>query len=461
MCVWWPNMVTVFVGCGAGFAGDRYDAAIPVVNSLSSQLGPRYLIYEVLAERTLAIAQRERLLDTKSGYSSYLDLYLEAILAKAKSHNIRIITNMGAANPAEAAVRIVEIANKLHIGKTRVGVVSGDNLLENINMETICAEPTIEGIDLHNEEIIAANVYLGATPIVEALRKGADIVVVGRTTDSALTLGPLIFEFGWDLNNWNLLAQGTLAGHLLECGAQVSGAYFADPGFKNVPNLAEVGFPIAEVSENGNIIISKAARTGGLVSRATVLEQALYEVHDPKCYLTPDVTLDISQIQVNEIGEDRVSVKNARGSPPPKSLKASISINGGWLGEAEITYAGVNALARAKLATEILKRRLHILGIKEVVRLDIIGLGSVFDNNVGAKQKDKNVCKDGEFRVRAAVRSDNRETAQRVSDEVLSLYCSGPAAGGGVRQSLNPQVKTTSILVNRDWVTPRVQMLES
>ena len=215
------------------------------------------------------------------------------------------------------------------------------------------------------------------------------------------------------------------------------------------------------MSENGNIIISKAARTGGLVSRATVLEQALYEVHDPKCYLTPDVTLDISQIQVNEIGEDRVSVKNARGSPPPKSLKASISINGGWLGEAEITYAGVNALARAKLATEILKRRLHILGIKEVVRLDIIGLGSVFDNNVGAKQKDKNVCKDGEFRVRAAVRSDNRKTAQRVSDEVLSLYCSGPAAGGGVRQSLNPQVKTASILVNRDWVTPQVQILES
>jgi len=453
-------MTKVFVGCGAGFAGDRFDAAGPVVDTLSRCDGERFLIFEVLAERTLAIAQRLRGETPDGGYSPYLDHYLEPILARAKANHVRVVTNMGAANPLGAAKRVHAIAAKQGVEGLRVAVVSGDDLLAVHSVEIIRDQPTIEGLSLADREIVAANAYLGARPIADALALDADVVLVGRTTDAALTLGPLLHVFGWAGNDWDRLAQGTLAGHLLECGAQVTGAYFADPGFKDVPDLAEVGFPIAEIDASGDIVITKADDTGGLVSRATVIEQVLYEIHDPAAYLTPDVTLDLGQVQVEEVAPNRVRLTGALGKPPPSTLKATVSVDGGWLGEGEITYAGPNALARAELAASVVRRRCQILGIQEALRVDIHGAGGVYDNDMGSRRAAQDMPKDGEYRVRAAVRSRDREVAQRVSDEVLSLYCSGPAAGAGVRQSVGEQVSTASILIGREMVELHVRAQE-
>ncbi len=453
-------MTRVFVGCGAGFAGDRFDAAGPVVDTLARCDGERFLIFEVLAERTLAIAQRLRGHDPDGGYSPYLDHYLEPILAKAKANEVRIVTNMGAANPMGAAKRVHAIAAEQGIEGLRVAVVAGDDLLAVHPAETIREQLTVEGLSLQDRDIVAANAYLGTRPIADALALDADVVLVGRTTDAALTLGPLMHVHGWAWDDWDRLAQGTLAGHLLECGAQVTGAYFADPGFKDVPDLAEVGFPIAEIDEAGEIVVTKAADTGGLVSRATVIEQVLYEIHDPAAYLTPDVTLDLGEVRVEEIAPNWVRVTGAQGRPPPPTLKATVSVDGGWLGEGEITYAGPNALARAELAAEVVRRRCQILGVQEALRVDIHGAGGVHDNDMGSRRAGRDLPKDGEYRVRAAVRSRDREVAQRISDEVLSLYCSGPAAGAGVRQWVGEQVSTASILIDRDMVEPHVRAEE-
>lgn len=457
-------MSKVYIGCGAGFSGDRFDAAVSVVETLASSEGARYLIFEVLAERTLAIAQRLRMSDPDAGYSPYLDHYLQPILKSAKENHVRIVSNMGAANPVGAAKRVHQLASELGIDGLKVAVVTGDDLMALYDAQDIQRLPTLEGIELGDREIVAANVYLGASAIAEALALDVDVVLVGRTTDAALVLGPLIHEFGWQADDWELLAQGTVAGHLLECGGQVTGAYFADPGFKDVPDLAEVGFPIAEVNEQGELIITKANGTGGLVSCATVTEQLLYEIHDPAHYLTPDVTLDMTEIELQQVAPDRVRVTGAKGKPPPETLKVTVSVDGGWLGEGEISYAGPNALARAELAASVLQRRSQILAVQEPLRVDIIGTGAVHDDDMSSRRKRraKTAVQDGfgEFRVRAAIRSRDQKTAQQISDEVLSLYCSGPAAGGGVRQYVSRQVSTASVLIEPEKVLPHVCVQE-
>lgn len=453
-------MPKVFIGCGAGFSGDRFDAAIPVVETLSHCDGERFLIFEVLAERTLAIAQRLRLNDPDAGYSPYLDYYIEPILKKAKNNNIRIVSNLGAANPIGAAKRVHAIAQAQGVQDLKIAVVLGDDLLGVYSADDIRALPTMEGISLGDREIVAANVYLGAQPIADALELGVDVVLVGRSTDAALTLGPLLHVHKWAVDDWDRLAQGTVAGHLLECGGQVTGAYFADPGFKDVENLAEVGFPIAEIDETGELVITKAAHTGGLVSKATVTEQILYEMHDPANYLTPDVTLDVTDVRLEEIAPHRVRLTGAKGKPPPPTLKVTVSVDGGWLGEGEITYAGPNALARAELAASIIKRRSQILGIQEPLRVDIIGAGAVHDNDMSVKRQHKSLPTNGEYRVRGAVRSSEKKPAQQIADEVQSLYCSGPAAGGGVRQYVSQQVSTASVLIEPEKVLPHVRVEE-
>ncbi len=440
---------TVYIGSGAGFAGDRLDAGIPVVETLRKRDGPRYLIYEVMGERTLAIAQRIRMRDPEKGYSPYLESYLRGVLGACKEHGIRIVANLGNANPVGGAKRVLELAAELGVPDFRAAVVHGDDLMTFMNTDEIAALPTVEGLDIEGKEIIAANAYIGARPVAAALALGVDVVLVGRTTDAALVLGPLIHEFGWTEDDLDLLAAGTLAGHLLECGGQVTGGYFCDPGFKDVPGMDELGFPIGEIRTDGDLVIAKAENTGGLVSRATVIEQLLYEVHDPAAYLTPDVTLDITGVQLEEIGKDRIRVTGARGTPPPETLKVTVSADGGWLAEAEMIYAGPNALARAELAADIVRKRCRSRGVDEDMRIDITAAGAVFDNDDGDRRRGDNRALDGEFRLRTAIRTMDRETAQYVNDEVLSLFCSGPAGGGGYRCNITGQVNTASVLVPR------------
>ncbi len=453
-------MASAFIGCGAGFSGDRFDAAVPVVATLAQLPGPRFLIYEVLAERTLAIAQRLRREDPNQGYSPFLDRYLPLVLADCHRHGIRIVTNMGSANPVGAARRVLELARQLGLKKLKVAAVTGDDLLAVMTEAQVREQPTLEGIGLGNRPILAANIYLGAQAVADALAHHADVVLVGRTTDAALSLGPLLHCFGWRADDFDRLAQGTVCGHLLECGAQVTGAYFPDPGFKDVPDLANVGFPIAQVDDNGGLDIFKANDTGGLVNRATVIEQLLYEVHDPHNYLTPDVTLDLGNVEVQDTGADRVRITGAHGKPPPATLKATICVDAGWLGEGEISYAGPNALARAELAARVVQQRCTAIGVEEMVRVDVLGAGALFDNNARQRRARLSPPQDGEYRVRAAVRSLERVVAQKVADEVLSLYCSGPAGGAGVRQSVTPQIGTASILVRRKYARPATTILE-
>ena len=325
----------VFIGCGAGFSGDRFDASIPIVKEFKNISEPKYLMFEVLAERTLAIAQQYRIRNPDEGYSPFLDSYISPIIDDCLQHNIKIISNIGAANPLGAARRILEIAKEKKTRKPKIGVVVGDDLLEYMTNKEILESPTMEGLDFSNNQITAANVYLGAKPIAEALSKEADIVVVGRTVDSALALGPLIYEYNWKNEDLDLLGSGTICGHLLECGAQVTGAYFADPGFKDVPNLAKVGFPIAEFYQDGSFVITKPKDTGGLVSKATITEQLLYETHDPSNYLVPDVTADMSELILEDNGKNRILVKGGKGKKAPQKLKSTICCDYGFMGEAE------------------------------------------------------------------------------------------------------------------------------
>ncbi|MBV8792701.1 MAG: DUF1446 domain-containing protein, partial [Pseudolabrys sp.] len=279
---------TVFIGCGAGFAGDRTDAAGPVIDSLAACDGPRFIMFEMLAERTLALAQLERRADPAYGYNRALVAILQPILARCLDRNIKIIGNFGAANPRAAAERMITLARELGLKPPRIAVVEGDDISGTLNIDELARRETDGTLLKHGKPIVSANVYLGAQPIARALDLGAQIVVTGRVADSALALGPLMHAFGWSADDWDMLAAGTMAGHLLECGAQVTGGYFADPGFKDVPHLDNVGYPIAEISSDGAMVITKPHGTGGLVNSQTVVEQLLYEIHDPASYLVPD-----------------------------------------------------------------------------------------------------------------------------------------------------------------------------
>jgi hypothetical protein len=274
-----------------------------------------------------------------------------------------------------------------------------------------------------------------------------------------LALGPLIHAFGWSFDDWQRLGRGTMAGHLLECGAQVTGGYFADPGFKDVPHPEDIAFPIARIADDGRFSIGKA-RGGGLIDRCTVTEQLLYEVHDPAAYLTPDVVADISEARVTELGDNRVQVDDVRGHARPQTLKVTVCYDGGYLGEGEISYYGPNALARARLAADVVRRRspseLHI-------RCDAIGVLSVLADDSGQAWSmvgdDANAARD--VRLRVAFAGPDKATVERGLAEVEALYCTGPAAGGGIRLALRPRIAATSCFVPRSAVTPKVELLET
>lgn len=446
----------VSIACAAGFADERVEPSLALVTALKEAKGSRYLMYETLGERTLALAQLDRRRDAAKGYAPRLLDFMRPVLADCIANNIRIVGNFGMANPRGAADQIRQLALELGMPGIKIAVVEGDDLMQEHTEDEIRAWPIMEGLHFGTREIIAANAYLGADAVAKALATDADVIITGRCTDSALALGPLIHEFGWAETELDKLAAGILTGHLLECSAQVTGGYFADPGFKEVPNVDDIGYPIATVDKSGILHLTKPSGTGGLVSPATVTEQLLYEVFDPAAYITPDVVADFSNVQITQVAPDVVRVEGARGKPRPENLKATISVDGGWLAEGEISYAGPNALARAKLAADILTKRLK-KGVFDIpFRLDIIGTLCTFDSNTGALRAERESPPDGDYRVRLAGQCPDRQMAERVAQEVISLYNTGPAGGGGVRKAVTQRVQTGSALVPRSEVTLRV-----
>jgi hypothetical protein len=442
------------IGCAAGFSGDRTDAAAPVVEALVAAGGPAVLIFETLAERTLALAQLARRDDPDAGFEPLLDELLRPVLARCMGAGIRIVSNFGAANPVGAARRIHALARELGLAAPRIAVVEGDDLSGPAHRAALAQAlgPAAEGL-----QVVSANAYLGAEAIADALMAGAQVVVCGRVADPSLAVGPTLAHFGWARDDWDRLARATMAGHLLECGAQVSGGYYADPGIKDVPGLARLGYPIAEIDADGHCTITKPAGSGGRIDTHTVKEQLLYEVHDPAAYLTPDVVADITEAEVAELGPDRVQLTGVRGHARPAALKVNVCHETGWLAEGEISYAGARAEARARLAAEVLRERLAGLG---PLRFDLIGVASVFGDDAGAWLAQQPPGDARDVRLRVALNHAERAGAERLLREVTALYCCGPAGGGGVRTALRPRLGTLSCLLPRAQVPARHRFIE-
>ena len=448
------NEEVLRVGCAAGFSGDRTDAAAAVVETLLRERGPAVLIFETLAERTLALAQLERRNDPQRGYEPLLDELIAPVLEPCLKAGIRIVSNLGAANPRGAALRIRALAHELGLRVPRIAVVEGDDLSDAAHAGLLASAL---GDRMQGLRIVSANAYLGAEAIADALRAGAEIVITGRVADPSLTVGPALAHFGWQLDDWDRIARATMAGHLLECGAQVCGGYFADPGYKDVADLHRVGYPIAAIDANGDCVIGKSNQSGGSVNARTVKEQLLYELHDPAAYLTPDVVADISEAEVRESGVDEATLSGVRGHVRPEQLKVNVCFEGGWLAEGEISYAGPRAEARARLAADIVRRRLDGLGL---VRADLIGVASIFDDDTGRRFADTPAGDAHDVRLRVAMSHAERSTAERLAREVTALYTCGPAGGGGVRTRLTPRLGTVSCSVPRDDVPSRFEILD-
>ena len=443
------------IGCAAGFSGDRTDAAGPVVDALLAAGGPAFLIFETLAERTLALAQLARRANPDAGYEPLLDDMLRPVLARCLQGGIRIVSNFGAAHPEAAARRIHTLATDLGLPAPRIAVVQGDDLSAPHQRPLLeqALGPALQGLD-----VVSANAYLGAEAIADALLAGADIVVCGRVADPSLAVGPALAHFGWARDDWTRIARATMAGHLLECGTQVTGGYYADPGYKDVPGLATLGYPIAEIDADGHCTITKPAGTGGRIDAHTVKEQLLYEVHDPAAYLTPDVVADITEAEVTELAPDRVRLSGVRGHARPAGLKVNVCHATGWFAEGEISYAGARAEGRARLAAQVLRERLAGLG---PLRADLIGVASVFADDGGQWLADQPAGDAQDVRLRVALNHTDKPSAERLGREVTALYTCGPAGGGGVRTALRQRLGTVSCTVPREQVPASFRFIEA
>jgi hypothetical protein len=379
---------------------------------------------------------------------------MRAVLPACRRLGIRIVTNMGAANPVAAARRVAEVARGLGLHGLRIAAVLGDDVTDQLRgTETALDEGgTIAAL---GDQLVSANAYLGAHPIAEALEAGAEVVVTGRVADPALFLGPLIREFGWSAEDWTRLGRGTVVGHLLECAGQVTGGYFADPGYKDVPDIARLGFPLAEVDEDGNATITKIPDSGGRVTPATCKEQLLYEVHDPMRYLQPDVVADFSGVRTEVAGNDAVRISGGGGTPRTGMLKVSVGCHEGWFGEGQISYAGPGAVARGRLALEIVRERLRIIGHDaEEMRFDLIGVDSIL--SLGEEAPEPR-----EVRARVIGRCTSPDEAERIGHEVDSLYLNGPASGGGVVKSVREVIGIRSCLIPEAAVSPSLAWVEA
>ena len=444
------------IASGQGFWGDLLRAPVDQVRR-----GPiDYLVMDYLAEVTMSILQKQKRMDPRLGYAKDLIPLLEEILPDCVQRNIRVITNGGGVNPQGCSEAIVELGHKMGIKGLRVGVVCGDDILDRVD------EFLGQGISLRNMEtsqpledirrkLESANVYFGASPIAEALQMGAQIVVTGRTTDTGLTLAPMMYEFGWSENDWDKLAAGTIAGHILECGGQASGGNFSGD-WKSVPDLARIGFPIAEAQPSGEVTITKHSGTGGMVSVQTIKEQLVYEIGDPKNYITPDCVADFTSIKLEQEGRDRVKVTGIRGGPATNSYKVSMAYLDGYTAFGTLTYSWPDALEKAKRADEILRTRLADLGLEfEEIRTEFLGYNSCHGPLANLGQESNEVV------LRVGVRGESLDSVERFGKELAPLILTGPPsvtgfAGG--RPKAKEVMSYWPALIPKTAVSPKVSL---
>ena len=448
------------IASGQGFWGDLQRAPID-----QARLGPiDVLVMDYLAEVTMSILQKQKLRDPALGYARDFVEVCTELAPDVQERGFKIISNAGGVNPTACAEAIVAGARRRGATGLKVAVVTGDDLLDRLD------DLAARGVELKHMEtgeplatvrdrVVSANAYLGARPVVEALEAGADVVVTGRTTDTGLTLAPLVHRFGWDWADWDKMAAGTVAGHVLECGAQSSGGNFTD--WRRVPDLARVGFPIAEVSADGSFVVTKHDGTGGLVSRGTVAEQLLYEIGDPTDYITPDVVADFTSIRLDDEGGDRVRVSGIRGSEDTDSLKVSAAYADGWKATSTLVYAWPEAAAKARAAARVLRERLDALGLAfDEVRAEVVGAGALAETAEADAAREADL---DEVQLRVSVRSQDKAAVEQFGREIAPLILTGPSAvtgfaGGRPRPS--EVIAYWPALIPKAEVRPEVRVLE-
>ena len=444
-------MKTIRIGGGAGYAGDRIEPAVELVEAGDLD----YLIFECLGERTIALAQHARLADPDGGYNPQLRARMEAVLPTCHSKGIRVITNMGAANPRAAGTVTVDVAHRHGLHGLTVATVIGDDVLELVRARDPELEESRRRVSDLGDALVSANAYLGAEPIVEALSAGASVVMTGRVADPSLALAAEMHAFGWSPDDWALLGQGTVVGHLIECAGQITGGYFADPGYKDVAGLAHLGFPIAVVDPDGTAVITKVAGSGGRVTVRTCKEQLLYEVHRPDRYITPDTVADFSTVTFDEVGSDAVRVAGGSGQPRPEMLKVSVGYTDGFRGEGQISYAGPGAASRARLAGQVVAERLALTGVRlREIRYDMIGVDSLHGTGLSSAHPEPY-----EARLRVVARTDAMHDATQVGREVETLLTNGPAGGGGASTTARQTLRIESTYLERSDISTNIEYL--
>jgi hypothetical protein len=418
-------MSTIRIGNGQGFWGDNVDAPVELLKG-----GPiDYIGMDYLAEVTLSIMMRQKLKDPRLGYATDFIGFIRRVLAEAQERNVRILTNAGGLNPKACRAKIFEVARELGLSGVRVGVVEGDDLFPRLRDLVEAGHPlknmdTGEPIAPHIDRVMSANAYLGARPVVEALRQGAQIVLCGRITDTALALAPMVHEFGWGPEEWDRLAAGTIAGHIIECGAQCTGGNFSR--WWEVPDLWNAGYPIIEGREDGTFTVTKHEGTGGMVTVDTVSEQLLYEMGDPSSYLTPDVTADFTSIRLRQEGKDRVEVSGIKGRPRTPFLKISASYLAGYKGSGQITISGPRAVEKALLAADVVWKRLERAGVtfpEEHRSQELVGTGVCLPGVLPALPEG---IEPPEVVLRLGVRDPDPAKVERFGKEIAPLITAGP-----------------------------------
>ena len=449
------------IAAGQGFWGDLPDAPVQQVEG-----GPiDYLMLDYLAEVTMSIMQKQQSRDPSAGYAKDFVPLMKQILPACVERNIRVTANAGGVNVEGCADAVKEVARELGLaGKVRIGIVTGDDIMGSVD------ELLARGIELRNmdngaplstvrDRIQSANAYLGAAPIVEALNSGAQVVITGRATDTGLTLAPLIHEFGWAADDWNRLAAGTIAGHIIECGAQCTGGN-CQYEWQSVPSLAEVGFPIIEASPNGTFVVTKHERTGGWVIIPSVKEQLVYEMGDPHAYITPDCVADFTTIRLEYEGRDRVRVFGIEGRPATEFLKVSISYSAGFKAVGTLVYSWPDAYLKALAADKILRRRLDRLGLKfDLIHTEFVGANATHGALAGEPSPDI-----PEVQLRVGVRSEDRKAVERFTKEIAPLVLTGPPAVTGFaggRPKVEEIVAYWPALIPKEEIKPQVRMIEA
>lgn len=449
------------VAGGQGFWGDLLTAPVDQVRG-----GPiDYLMLDYLAEVTMSIVQKQRKRDPNAGYAKDFITLMREILPDCVEKNIKVLSNAGGVNVEGCAEAIKDAAGELGLsGKVKIGVITGDDILgrldefaekgvEIINMETG------ETLSAVREKVQSANVYLGAQPLVEALDKGARIVVGGRLTDTGLTLAPLMHEFGWKFKDWDLISAGTIAGHIIECGAQASGGN-CQYDWQNIPDLANVGFPIIEASPNGEFVVTKHDGTGGCVNIQSIKEQLLYEMGDPRAYITPDVVADFTSINLADDGKDRVRVFGISGNPSTEFYKVSIAYSAGWKAVGTLVYAYPDAYAKAVAADKILRARLERLDLKfDVILTEFVGVNATHGHLAGEPSPDI-----PEVQLRFGVRGQDKADVERFTKELAPLILTGPPAVTGFaggRPKVEEIMAYFPALIPKTLIETKVEIVEA